>query len=141
MSGQVDVFKSFVRHQLDRWGREFALHQDCEYLGHASKNMLQILIEHKGEMPARCVGFKPLEVDRDAHQIELIVTELGKQDRIAASVLRAMYCGRGRRGVERLEIARELARKRLSRTQYYAIHDDGFRFVRERLCDLAELAA
>lgn len=139
--GQVDFFKAYVRTRLDRWGREFALHRDCEYLGHASKNILQVLIEHRGEMPGRTVGFKPLSLDRDAHEIELVVSELGKADRIAACVLRAMYCGQGRRGVERLEIARELSRHRLSRTQYYAIHDDAFRFVRERLCDLAELAA
>lgn len=139
--GQVDFFKAYVRTRLDRWGREFALHRDCEYLGHASKNVLQVLIDHRGEMPGRVTGFKPLHLDRDAHEIELVVTELGKADRIAACVLRAMYCGQGRRGVERLEIARELSRKRLSRTQYYAIHDDAFRFVRERLCALAELAA
>lgn len=139
--GQVDFFKAYVRTRLDRWGREFALHRDCEYLGHASKNVLQVLIDHRGEMPGRVTGFKPLHLDRDAHEIELVVTELGKADRIAACVLRAMYCGQGRRGVERLEIARELSRKRLSRTQYYAIHDDAFRFVRERLCVLAELAA
>lgn len=135
--GQVDFFKAYVRARLDRWGREFALHRDCEYLGHASKNVLQVLIEHKGEMPGRTVGFKPLDLDRDAHEIELIVTELGKLERVSACVLRAMYCGQGRRGVERLEIARELSRLRLSRTQYYSIHDDAFRFVRERLCDLA----
>ena len=140
MSGTIDLFKAYVKTRLDSWGHEFCLDRDCEYLGHQSKNILQVLIEHKGEMPGRVTGFKPMELDQDAHEIELIVTELGKADRVAACVMRAMYCGRGRRGIERLELARELARVRLTRSQYYHIHDDAFRFIRERLCDLAAAA-
>ncbi len=34
--GQVDTFGPYVERRLDSWGREFALHRDCEYLGHAS---------------------------------------------------------------------------------------------------------
>lgn len=139
--GQVDYFKAYVRTRLDRWGDEFALYRDCEYLGHASKNVLQVLIEHKGEMPGRSVGYKPMELDREAHEIELIVTELSRANQVAAAVMRAMYCGQGRRGVERLETACHLARKKLTRGQYYHIHEDGFNYVRRRLCDFAEMAA
>lgn len=103
--GQIDTFGEYVQARLDEWGREFALHRDCEYLGHQSVNMLQVLIDHKGEMPGRCTGFKPLEVSQSAHQIELLVTEIARdQPRIACS-LRAHYCGSGRRKVERYETA------------------------------------
>lgn len=102
---QVDTLGPYVRRRLDQWGDEFALSRDCEYLGHASKNMLQILIEHKGEMPARAIGFKPLEVNADALQVEQIVTEIARHNRVMAIVLRAYYCGQGRRKVERWETA------------------------------------
>lgn len=45
---QVDTFGAYVRAEWGHWGREFALHRDCDYLGHHSKNVLQILIEHRG---------------------------------------------------------------------------------------------
>lgn len=103
--GQVDTFGPYVRSRLDGWGREFALHRDCEYLGHASKNMLQVLIDHKGEMPPPNVGYKPLEVDEDALQVEQIVTDIARDNVVLACVLRAYYCGQGRRKVERWETA------------------------------------
>lgn len=102
---QVDTMGPYVRRRLDHWGDEFALHRDCEYLGHQSKNMLQVLIDHKGEMPGRAQGFKPLEVDRDAQQVEDIVAEIARHNRAMAIVLRAYYCGKGRRKVERWETA------------------------------------
>ncbi len=49
----VDTFGVYVRAELEHWGEEFALHRDCAYLGHVSKNMLQVLIDHRGEMPPR----------------------------------------------------------------------------------------
>ncbi len=67
---ETDLFGAYVRRRLDRWGDVFALHRDCEYLGHVSRSMLQVLIDHRGEMPARPTGFKPLEVDAEAMQIE-----------------------------------------------------------------------
>ena len=94
---QADTFGAYVRARLDGWGREFALHRDCEYLGHASKNVLQVLIDHKGEMPARQVGYKPLEVDNDALQVECIVSDIARDNVPMACVLRAYYCGSGRR--------------------------------------------
>ncbi len=105
MSGQIDTFGAYVRAELDHWGREFALHRDFEYLGHQSKNVLQVLIDHKGEMPERAVGFKPLEVDAEALQIEQIVTEIARHNAAMAIVLRAYHCGQGRRKVERWETA------------------------------------
>ena len=103
--GQVDTLGPYVRARLEAWGDEFALARDCEYLGHQSKNMLQVLIEHKGEMPARATGYKPLEVDAEALQIEQIVTEIARHNPAMAIVLRAYYCGQGRRKVERWETA------------------------------------
>lgn len=102
---QVDTFGAYVRMRLDEWGREFCLARDCEYLGHQSKNMLQVLIEHRGEMPPPNVGYKPLEVSPTAHQIELLVTEVARDQPELACILRAYYCGSGRRKVERYETA------------------------------------
>lgn len=102
---QVDTLGPYVRRRLEAWGDEFALARDCEYLGHQSKNILQVLIDHKGEMPARAIGFKPLEIPNEALQIEQIVTEIARHNRVMAIVLRAYYCGQGRRKVERWETA------------------------------------
>lgn len=106
---QVDTFGAYVRARLEHWGREFALHRDCEYLGHRSKDTLQILIEHRGEMPPRATGYKPLEVDNEALQIERIVTELALCGGVVeACVLRGYFCGRGRVKTERFETANQL---------------------------------
>ena len=102
---QIDTFGAYVRAELDHWGREFALHRDCEYLGHASKNMLQILIDHRGEMPSPNVGYKPLETDMRAQRIEDIVADIARTHLAMACCLRAYHCGAGRRKVERAETA------------------------------------
>lgn len=101
----IDTFGAYVRAELDHWGREFAMHRDFNYLGHQSKNMLQVLIEHRGEMPPPNVGYKPLETDSRAQRIEDLVTAVHRQCPSMACVLRAYYCGTGRRKVERYETA------------------------------------
>lgn len=101
----VDTFGVYVRAELEHWGEEFALHRDCEYLGHVSKNMLQVLIDHRGEMPPPNVGYKPLETDRRAQLIEDIVADIARGHAAMAICLRAYYCGRGRKRVERWETA------------------------------------
>jgi len=99
----IDTFGVYVRAELDHWGNEFALHRDCEYLGHQSKNLLAVLIEHEGEMPGRVQGFKPLETDMRAQKIEDIVTHIARSNVEMAIVLRAYFCGMGRKKVERWE--------------------------------------
>jgi hypothetical protein len=143
----VDTFGAYVRARLDSWGREFALHRDCEYLGHKSKDMLQLLIEHKGEMPQRVTGFKPIEIPIAEQQMEDIVADIARHDVVTASVLRGYYCGQGRRGDERREIAKELIRHvtgdgsvRLDRKRYFTLHHIGFAEVRGRLIGLARAA-
>jgi len=145
--GQLDTFGEYVRRRLDAWGREFALHRDCEYLGHKSKDMLQLLIEHKGEMPPRPTGFKPIEIPFKEMQIEDIVADIARRDVVTACVLRGYYCGLGRRGEERRETAQALVRYiqqdqsyRLSRKQYFIVHDIGFAEVRGRLIGFARAA-
>lgn len=142
--GNVDTFGAYVRARLEEWGREFALHRDCEYLGHRSKDMLQVLIDHGGEMPPRVVGFKPLEIPDTVMQVEDIVSEIAKVNLTRATVLRAYYCGAGRRGVERLEVANELLRKlklpTLSRRKYFQEHEMGFDSVRWTLNGIARAA-
>jgi hypothetical protein len=102
---QLNTFGIYARDRLDQWGREFALHRDCDYLGHQSKNMLQVLIEHKGEMPARSTGYKPLEVNQEALEIERLVSLIAETDIRMACSMRGYYCGSGRRKVERYETA------------------------------------
>jgi hypothetical protein len=144
MAQQVDTFGVYVRDRLEEWGREFALHRDCEYLGHRSKDMLQVLIEHRGEMPPKVVGFKPLETPLLSQQIEDIVCDIARYNLSRAVVLRAYYCGRGRRGAERFETANELmmghSLPRISRPKYFAEHDLGVAEVRGVLVGMARAA-
>lgn len=106
--GQVDLFREYVKQRLDDWGDCFALHKDCEYLGHRSKNMLQVLVEHRGEIPARPRGFKPLEVPLLELEVEQIVSAISRENARMACALRAHFCGQGRRKVERYQQACEL---------------------------------
>lgn len=143
----VDTFGAYVGSRLDEWGREFALHRDCEYLGHKSKDMLQVLIEHKGEMPQRSVGFKPLEIPWAEQQIEDLIADIARRDVILASVMRGFYCATGRRGHERRDTAVALARRitgdgsfQLSKSKYFALHALGFAEIRGRLIGIARAA-
>lgn len=100
----TDTFTPYVRMRLEHWGDEFALHRDCDYLGHHSVNLLYVLIQHKG-MPGRATGYKPLDTDAEAQQIEDLIAEIGRHDAPMSWVMRAYHCGRGRRKVERWETA------------------------------------
>jgi len=102
---QTDYFGAYVRGELEHWGREFALHRNCEYLGHQSKNLLAVLMEHH-EMPGRAQGYKPMETDSRAQLIEDIVADIARTDISLACVLRGYYCGSGRRKEEQWEQAR-----------------------------------
>ncbi|MCX2919680.1 hypothetical protein ORK51_05795 [Stenotrophomonas rhizophila] len=144
---QVDTFGAYVRAELEHWGREYALHRDGEYLGHQSKNVLQLLIEHKGDMPARAQGFKPSLTSPSAERIEDIVTDIARFDIQRACVLRGYYCGSGRRGVERLAIAEDLYRKAtsnpdatLSKQRYFAELSCGVAQVKGCLWGIAKAA-
>lgn len=151
--GQIDTFGEYVRDRMDEWGREFALHRDCEYLGHQSVNMLQVLIDHKGEMPGRVQGFKPLEVSLSALQIERIITDVARDQPRLACCLRAYFCGSGRRKVERYETALLLianlelpdlpvgAKVKLPNVrQYMAMVGEGIATVRGALIGIAQAA-
>lgn len=48
---QTNLFGEYVKTRLGSWGHHFALHRDCEYLGHQSRNMLQVHIDHRGSSP------------------------------------------------------------------------------------------
>lgn len=137
---EVRTFEMYVRGRLESWGREFCLDRDCEYLGHKSKDMLQVLIEHKGEMPPRPTGFKPLEIPPLEMQIEDIVADIAREQVYIAWVLRAYYCGTGRRAVERLAQARYLSGLNLSKGKYYTLHDLGFQRVAGILQGIARAA-
>lgn len=143
--GEVDTFGVYVRTRLDRWGDEFSLARDCDYLGHQSVNMLYVLEKHGGEMPARATGFKPLEVDMLAMQVETIVSDIaiaGRAD--LACVLRAYYCGEQRRFFERYDTANELLAKAgfaaISKRQYVDMIATGFEAVRGAMLSMCQAA-
>jgi hypothetical protein len=144
MSGQIDTFVPYVRGRMEHWGVEFALHRDCEYLGHHSKNLLQVLIDHCGEMPGRVIGFKPLETDMQAQQIEDIVYEIGRHAPAISFVLRAYYCGKGRRKFERWETANMLlaysGNEMVSQSSYIDMARRGTERVHGMLLGLARAA-
>lgn len=141
---QIDSFGEYTRRRLDEWGREFALCRDWEYLGHASKNMLQILIDHRGEMPPPNVGYKPLEILPSAQEIEDIVADIARDQLVIACVLRAMYCGQGRRKVERWETANlliaSMGLRVVTQRHYLTLHELGLQTVRGALIGLARAA-
>lgn len=133
----VDTFGAYVRAELEHWGGVFALHRDCEYLGHRSKDMLALLMEFGGEMPPRVVGFKPLEIDLRAQVIEDAVADMARFNKERACIMRAYYCGRGRRAHERKDTAEQLVRRALnwptysiSRDRWFREHAEGFAEVR-----------
>lgn len=101
---QLDTMGEYVRRRLEHWGDEFSLARDCEYLGHQSVNLLYVLMQHHG-MPGKATGYKPLETNAEAQQIEDIVAEISRHDPAMGWVLRAYYCGRGRKKFERWETA------------------------------------
>lgn len=143
--GNIDTFGLYTRHRLEHWGEVFSLSRDCDYLGHQSKNMLQVLIEHKGEMPGKLTGYRPLEVDQLAMQVERIVSDMAINGQlVVACVLRAYYCGAGRRKVERWETANLLittaGQKMISQRQYLTQHDVGVAQVRGVLTGMAMAA-
>ena len=141
---QIDTFGEYVTRRLDAWGREFALARDCDYLGHQSKNMLQILIDHRGEMPAKAVGFKPLETSALEQQIEDIVSRIARENVAMACALRGYYCGSGRKKVERFEEANALllpiTGKQLHVKAYLDLVRRGEDYVRGFLTGIAEAA-
>lgn len=138
---EVDSFGDYVRRELEHWGMEFALWRDFEYLGYCRKSLLQVLIDHRGEMPPPNVGYRPLETDVRAQRIEDIVTDIGRDQRAIACVMRAYYCGSGRRKVERLETANILlanaGEKVVRLRQYMALRELGEQTVRGALIGIA----
>lgn len=138
---QTNQFDAYVRRRLEAWGHEFALHRDGELPGHKSKDILQVLIEHKGEMPPRNIGFRPLTIPPLEMQIEDIVHDIHCEARELAVVLRAFYCGKGRVGAERREIAERILRNRISRRHFYVMHDLAFQRVSGALSASAKRVA
>lgn len=141
---QPDTFGVYVGRRLDEWGTEFCLARDMDYLGHQSKNILQVLIEHKGEMPERQQGYKPLQVSLSALQIEQIITGLAREQVATACALRGYYCGSGRRKVERWETANLLATtagaRMMSQRHYLTLITIGEMYVRGVLQGIAQAA-
>lgn len=134
---QVDTFGAYVRAELDHWGREFALHRECNHLGHRSKSLLALLIECKGDLSGRQQGFRPLESDARAQMIESIIASIARDNFAMACAMRGYYCGVGRRKVERFDTANYLLARggasQISNRRYLGLVELGFQRVRGRL--------
>ncbi len=110
-------------------GREFRLGREMETLGFHRTSLLQVLIEHRGDMPSRVTGYKPLTIPPDAMEIEDVVHDIHAADPELAIVLRAYYCGTGKHSTDRLATATRLLRRSLTRRRYYEAHAAGFHRV------------
>lgn len=131
---QVDTFGAYVKAELEHWGREFALHRDQACMGNHSKHVLQVLIEQKGDLNRKAHGYKTIELDHRAQLIEDIVARISRDNLMMACSLRAYYCGRGRKKVERFETAiRMMAScdvRPVSNRQYLSLVELGFQRIR-----------
>lgn len=136
----TSLFDVYVRSRLDAWGREFRLDRPLPELGHQSRNILAVLIEHHGEIPERAIGFKPLSIPVDAMQVEDVVTRIHAEAPAMAWVLRCYYGSGGRVAQERYMRACQLAHYAMSRRQFFTLHDLGFNRVAGALSALAKTA-
>ena len=134
----VDTFGPYVRRRLEHWGDEFSLARDCEYLGHQSVNLLYVLMEHHG-MPGKATGYKPLTINVEAQQVEDIIAEISRHSPGMGWVMRAYYCGQGRRKFERFDTANTLLKSAklqvISRPTYLDIARRGTERVYGMLLD------
>ncbi|WMJ70232.1 hypothetical protein [Stenotrophomonas sp. 24(2023)] len=141
---QLDTFAEYVRSRLEHWGEAFALHRDCEYLGFQSRSLLAVLIDNGGHMPGRGQGYKPVETDMLAQQMEDIVAAIARDTPAMACALRGYYCGRGRRKIERFETANLLlanaGHRPVSNRHYLSLVELGFQRVRGWLEGIAQAA-
>lgn len=129
MSGLAFNGDDYVRFRLLGWGREFRLAREIESLGFHRTSLLQVLIEHRGDMPSRVTGYKPLTIEPDAMEIEDVVHDIHAADPELAIVLRVYYCGSGKHSTDRLDTATRLLRRRITRRRYYEAHAAGFHRV------------
>jgi hypothetical protein len=129
MSGGTIGADDYVRFRLLGWGREFRLGREIEPLGIHKTSLLQVLIEHRGEMPTRPTGYKPLTVPPDAMEIEDAVHDIHAVEPEIAVVLRVYYCGSGKHSTDRLYMAARLLGRRITRRRYYEAHAAGFHRV------------
>lgn len=137
---EVNTFDAYVERRLTHWGEVFAFHRDAEILGYKSKDILQVLIEHKGEMPPKNIGVKPFYIDPLAWQVEEIISEMSKDMLIVSWVMRAYYSGSGRKNVERFELATKLSGIKLTLRTYHQYKAIGFNRVAGALSVLARAA-
>jgi hypothetical protein len=129
MSGAVFSGDDYVRFRLLGWGREFRLGREIESLGFHRTSLLQVLIEHRGEMPSRVTGYKSLTIPPDAMEIEDVVHDIHAVDPELAIVLRVYYCGSGKHSTDRLTTTTRLLRRSITRRRYYEAHAAGFHRV------------
>lgn len=103
---QIEAARDVVRRRLEQWGLEFALDRETAGLGYGSTNILHKMMKQgvitRGSLPG---------VAADAHEIELIVTGIARQDMRVACCMRGYFCGSMRRKVERFQKANELAER------------------------------
>ena len=131
-------FDAYVRRRLDAWGTEFRLDRQADFLGFPSKNMLQVLHEHRGEIPERTAGRPPLLIPPLEWQTETIVHDMHGACPHLAATLRAYYCGSGRVGVERLVTLEIMLDRPVGKRAFFTYHDMAFQWVTGALYTIAK---
>jgi hypothetical protein len=128
--GEVDTLTPYTISRLSQWGLE--IRGGGTWLGMPKINLLHR--DHNGG------GSRRVSISDETWMTELVVNEIRKESPDSATVLRACYCGHGRWTEERRRYAESLLGHRLSRRQFFRLHDDGFQRVRDFFADLLAMA-
>jgi hypothetical protein len=129
--GTIDTLTPYTTERLCMWGHE--IRGGGTWLGHPRINLLHR--DHTGG------GWRQVSISDQTWITEMVVNEIHKETPDSATVLRACYCGHGRWTEERRRFAETLLKRRLSRRQFFRLHDDGFHRVREFFEGLLRMAA
>ena len=137
------LFDAYVMDLLKRWGREIGGFSGTN-LGYPSQSTVYTAMRFAGRAPRSNVTPPMNDIDPEIWLVETIVGQIATYDLRMATVLRAAFWRWGT-WAERMEAAQRVLersramRKVRSRSQYYAIRDEGIREVRYYL--LVEAAA
>jgi hypothetical protein len=126
--------QSVVEYRLERWGRAYPIRTGVNDddraeidLGRAFGNcLLADWVKYQGPPPrGRDCSGEDLAENPIEQQTERAVMIIAKTRPECAWALRARYCGRGRVGVERLELFGELSGTKYTRRQFYECIQSG----------------
>lgn len=132
--GDTPLFDAYVRDVLKRWGR--AIGGRCVgNLGYPTASTLHAAMQFHGPAPRSNGAIREDDIEPELWLVETIVGQIATYDLRMATVLRASFLGWGT-WAERMSAAqrfldRSMAVARIrSRSQFYAVREEGIREVR-----------